>query len=1521
MFESGDKRTAMNSLKNILPKFTLRGVLVWVFLAQTQFSQAQGVLEILSQPKDLTVPINDVATFSIEVSNPSGTPLTYQWHWNGAELFGMTNAAIRLTGVQPFQAGSYSVVVRNDVGTVTSDPAVLSVAGIVTWGATDNGENSVPAGLTNAVAMAGGPFHTVALKADGTLVGAGHNEFGQLNIPAGLGEVVAISLGSYHGLALTSTGTVVQWGDQGASQGNVPAGLGQVVAIAAGAYHSVALKADNSVVAWGNNSSGQTAVPPGLTNVVAIAAGSFHNLALRGDGTVVSWGSCGPPPPGLHDVVAISAGGSHDLALKADDTVVAWGDNGSGQTQVPPGLGEVTAVAAGGYNSIVLKADGTLVDWGLVGSTRMPTGLTNVVEIAGVSQHSLALLGTGPPFLRCSPVGHSAALGSFSAFRIEASGENPLTYQWRLNGVDLPGATRCALVLNAVQADQAGLYSVVVANRRGQRTSADARLTVVGIDIASQPRDQTGYLNGRARLSVEMAGVGPFHYQWRFEGTDLAGATESNLTLTNLDWSQDGLYSVQISNSYGALLSYPAHLSVVSIATWGDPGGKDVPTGLTNVVAISDGAEHMLALLADGTVRAWGQNWSGQLDVPPGLTNVVAIAAGLNHSVALKDDGTVVTWGDSPWSRVTTPVGLTGVVAIAASMLSVVALKGDGTVVAWGPGFGGMTNVPAELDNVVAISSAGHYRVALRADGSVAQWGDQSWSLFAPPAELTGVVAIAASDYLCTAVKNDGTLVTWGPDPSGGRATMPLGLSNAVVLAAGDNHFLGLQENGIVSGWGANSYGEASVPADLPPVTLVTAGFEHSAALVGTGPPRLITPPMSCYGTVGSSLGLRIVATGAWPLSYQWRFNGRDVFGATNCLLWLANLQKEQDGAYSVVVSNREGVLTSPEAIVSVPGVSISKQPITQQAYQGGNVSFGVEVTGQQPITYQWWFNGFGIAGATNSILALTNLQPEQAGDYLVRAGNAFGSVTSSQAQLTVLPLLIKAQPVSRQILLGHAVSFEVAVAGIPPLTYQWQFNGIDLPGMTNATLNLENVVAGQAGAYSVIVTSPFGSVASSAAMCYVLTLAGWGDNSYGQIDIPIGLTNVVAIAGGGDYTLALRANGTVVTWGDPRFPQDDSPMGLKSVVAIARGEYHNLALLSDGRVVGWGSNYYGQTNSPPDLTNGVAISAGANHNLGLGADGTVIAWGDNRRGQTAVPHGLTNVVAIAGVADYSLALRANGTVVAWGDNTFGQTDVPADLTNVVAISGEATHALALKLDGTLVAWGGTNQSGIAVPPDLTNVVAVSGGQAHDVALLEDGTVVNWGDNAQGQLNIPEGLTNVIAITAGREHTMALLSDGSPKLTVQPWDQQVAEGANPVLAGKAVGTQPMQYQWQLNGADIPGATNADYTVTNVQPANTGEYVLAVSNKIGTVSSRKNKLSLIPGLPKPPQFVAGSIIRRSDGSFQVDAEASPDSRLLFEASEDLLRWVTIGSAINTPGKVTFLDSPSSRARFYRLRLFR
>jgi hypothetical protein len=297
--------------------------------------------------------------------------------------------------------------------------AGIASSQVVAWGAgktsttTPNyGQCIVPADLTNAIGLAAGYVHSLALKADGQMVAWGSYD---TNLPAAT-NAAAIAAGhcSSHSLVLEGDGTVVVGGNTGYGLPGIPASS-NLVAVAGGFYFASGLRADGKVMCWGTNQF----VGP-WTNAVAVSAGYWGGLVLKADGSVVKWQKFGqvtelPVPAEATNAVAIAAGGYYqDLALRADGTVVAWGSGSA--TNVPPGLANVVAIAAGDYHSVALKADGTVVAWGsnYYGQTNVPAGLSNVVAIAAGGYHSLALVGDGPPVLQAPMANPTDGTGGFS---------------------------------------------------------------------------------------------------------------------------------------------------------------------------------------------------------------------------------------------------------------------------------------------------------------------------------------------------------------------------------------------------------------------------------------------------------------------------------------------------------------------------------------------------------------------------------------------------------------------------------------------------------------------------------------------------------------------------------------------------------------------------------------------------------------------------------------------------------------------------------------------------------------------------------------------------------------------------------------------------------------------------------------------------------------------------------------------------------------------------------------------------
>lgn len=280
----------------------------------------------------------------------------------------------------------------------------------------------------------------------------------------------------------------------------------------------------------------------------------------------------------------------------------------------------------------------------------------------------------------------------------------------------------------------------------------------------------------------------------------------------------------------------------------------------------------------------------------------------------------------------------------------------------------------------------------------------------------------------------------------------------------------------------------------------------------------ILAQPQSRIVAIGDNLTFTVFASGTGPLTYQWRFEGANIPGATSASFAVTNAQTSDSGNYSVVVTDSNSSLTSADATLSVLSPpTISQQPQSQTAVAYSDVFFSVVAGGEGPFTYQWRFNGPDIPGATNSVLSLPNVQPNQAGNYSVRVFNSVGSLLSSNAVLTLLiPATITEQPQSANVAPGSTVTFSVTATSSTPIRYQWRFNDVDISGATNRTHTVTNVQEEAAGNYLVVVTDSIGSVRSQVAVLGVIIPLGVVSQPLPQ-SVPVGssVTFSVEVRGG----------------------------------------------------------------------------------------------------------------------------------------------------------------------------------------------------------------------------------------------------------------------------------------------------------------------------------------------------------------------------------------------------------------------
>jgi hypothetical protein len=176
----------------------------------------------------------------------------------------------------------------------------------------------------------------------------------------------------------------------------------------------------------------------------------------------------------------------------------------------------------------------------------------------------------------------------------------------------------------------------------------------------------------------------------------------------------------------------------------------------------------------------------------------------------------------------------------------------------------------------------------------------------------------------------------------------------------------------------------------------------------------MVLEPQGQTASLGQRVTFSAFATCSDPVTYQWRFNGEDIAGATNRVFIIPSAQFEDAGSYSVsaVTPYYLGAVSS-NAVLTVQGApSILTQPQDRTVLVGQTASFSVAAFGTPTLLYQWQFNGTNLADRTDSSLTLTNVQLDQAGAYLLVVTNSYGSATSSPAHLAVADtVLLNAYP------------------------------------------------------------------------------------------------------------------------------------------------------------------------------------------------------------------------------------------------------------------------------------------------------------------------------------------------------------------------------------------------------------------------------------------------------------------------------------------------------------------------------
>jgi polygalacturonase/PKD repeat protein len=334
----------------------------------------------------------------------------------------------------------------------------------------------------------------------------------------------------------------------------------------------------------------------------------------------------------------------------------------SGATNSTLTITNVQPAAAGGYSMFVSNAYGSAT--------------------SGVAQLTVAVAG---PTITNQPQNLMVIPGETATFSVAAGGSLPLFYQWYYNTNSvLTNATSATLTLTNVQPGDAGTYSVVVSNPVSAVTSSNAVLTVNTNPVAplfiTEPASLTANVGSNASFTATAVGSQPITYQWNVNNvpiTNESSATSTTLTLTNVQSTDAGSYTLTASNSVGSTISSAAVLTVISKT----PPLPIIPTNnfnVTNYGAVGDGVTDNSGSIQN-TINAAAAAGGGTVEIPSAgsLSTYLSGPIVLSNSVNLQiDSGAMLRMlPETNW-----PGGETGPPFITGAGVHDVEISGSGTI-------------------------------------------------------------------------------------------------------------------------------------------------------------------------------------------------------------------------------------------------------------------------------------------------------------------------------------------------------------------------------------------------------------------------------------------------------------------------------------------------------------------------------------------------------------------------------------------------------------------------------------------------------------------------------------------------------------------------------------------------------------------------------------------------------------------------------------------------------------------------
>lgn len=824
------------------------------------------------------------ATARFEVLASGSEPLTYQWRKGSTNLPGATRRILEISDVTAADEGSYSVRVSNAQGSDESNAAVLRVVTVYTLTLNHTGPGQIVA--------------TPEFSGDfGNLVYLPNTVVTLQAIPEGGASFVRWE-GAHSSTVNPTTLTLIANASVTAVFEDAGSGGTLDFRNFGGGIDAPIFDTDGTTRLSGPTFLAQLYAGPSESSLAPIGAA----VPFRTD---TAAGYIDNRGGSLRVVPTVPPNGRAYLQIRA--WVAAQGDSFE------------QAVDNGGRTGS--SATLSVIAGGGLATPALPVGLA-----------SFQLHFSTPPILRTPPQPVLVGLGGKARFEVTADGSQPLTYQWIKGTTNIPNATARVFEIASVTDTDVGTYRVRVSNPLGHIDSEPVALVLAPLPaIASLTASPTPALMGRPlRLDVVMANAEPVTFQWRFNQTDIPGATASFLDLPS---AQVGTYSLRVSGAGGVItrdaITVSAEFQLVRTVLRGG-SITAIPERATYAAGTS------VSLTAVPEPGYDFSRWTGDASGTSATTSVVMNAHREVEALFVPTGGTVYFVNRSLGLGLDAPVFDEG-----------------GTSLVSGAGFVAQLYAGPSESTLVPV---GRPLPFLEADGAGYFRGEDRSIPNVPPGGLAHVQvrawALADGDTYEAAVAAHGKR----------------GSSPTLVVTTGN----------------------AGSPPSLPPFLLGLASFELRR---GT-PPRIVTAPSALTVVLGKPAVLAVVAEGDPAPAFQWRKNDLDLPGATLDSLRFESIAATDAGLYSVVVSNSVDAVTStPVALTVLIPPTIQLLTPNAIVFAGNPAELAVAATGTEPLAYQWFagLSGDTTQPVGSSTPTFTTEPLTGSASFWVRVTNAAG--------------------------------------------------------------------------------------------------------------------------------------------------------------------------------------------------------------------------------------------------------------------------------------------------------------------------------------------------------------------------------------------------------------------------------------------------------------------------------------------------------------------------------------------------